>query len=304
MSSQKRQRSRATRVVRGPAIQESGPPLSLGLLDVQILPDRQHPRFLQPARGRLPAGQRARHGLRHAHRPRLDRRLPLSPDQAAGPGGLLHLGRGRDLVPATRGRGSTSTSSTIDEKQHEEIQRRRRNIYDLHDYIRDGADHRVRQPHVPELPHAQLPAALLRRDAADVRRLRGQERRDGLPAQPPRRGPDGGRAGEAGRGLARRGLRRPHPRASRPRLHGGRGGHRLGLPREGPTRAACFVWGSEMGFRMLLSDVYRMVFRYYGSVLDWKNPEFTRVEKARHLALAACGAPFSAAGSPLRRSRR
>ena len=30
----------------------------------------------------------------------------------------------------------------------------------------------------------------------------------------------------------------------------------------------CFVWGSEMGFRMLLSDVYRMVFRYYGSVLD------------------------------------
>ena len=61
---------------------------------------------------------------------------------------------------------------------------------------------------------------------------------------------------------------------------------------------ACFVWGSEMGFRMLLSDVYRMVFRYYGSVLDWKNPEFTGAEKARHLALAAVGAPFSAAGVP------
>ena len=26
----------------------------------------------------------------------------------------------------------------------------------------------------------------------------------------------------------------------------------------------CFVWGSEMGFKVLLSDVYRMVFRYYG----------------------------------------
>ena len=61
----------------------------------------------------------------------------------------------------------------------------------------------------------------------------------------------------------------------------------------------CFVWGSEMGFRVLLSDVYRMVFRYYGSVLDWRNPEFTRGEKARHLALAAVGAPFSAAGVPL-----
>ena len=55
------------------------------------------------------------------------------------------------------------------------------------------------------------------------------------------------------------------------------------------ARARCFVWGSEMGFRMLLSDVYRMVFRYYGSVLDWRNPEFTRGEKARHLALAAVG---------------
>ena len=62
---------------------------------------------------------------------------------------------------------------------------------------------------------------------------------------------------------------------------------------------ACFVWGVEMGFRMLLSDVYRMVFKYYGSVLDWKNPEFSGAEKARHLALAAVGAPFSAAGVPL-----
>ena len=50
---------------------------------------------------------------------------------------------------------------------------------------------------------------------------------------------------------------------------------------------------------MLLSDVYRMVFKYYGSVLDWKNPDFSGAEKARHLALAAFGAPFSAAGVPL-----
>jgi hypothetical protein len=60
----------------------------------------------------------------------------------------------------------------------------------------------------------------------------------------------------------------------------------------------CLVWGGEMGFRVLLSDVYRMVFRYYGSVLDLKSPEYTAGEKARHLALAAMGAPFTAAGVP------
>ena len=122
----------------------------------------------------------------------------------------------------------------IDEKQHEEIQRRRPQHLRPARVPARGADHRLGQPHVPELPDAQLPAALLRGDAADVRHLRGQERRDDLAPQPPGRGPDGRRAGEARRGLARRRLRRPHARAARPRLHGGRGGDRLGVPREGP----------------------------------------------------------------------
>ena len=96
------------------------------------------------------------------------------------------------------------------------------------------------------------------------------------------------------------GLRRPHAGAAGARLHGGRGRDRIAeFLDEDPHAAPASSGASEMGFRMLLSDVYRMVFRYYGSVLDWKNPEFTGAEKARHLALAAFGAPFSAAGVPL-----
>jgi hypothetical protein len=60
----------------------------------------------------------------------------------------------------------------------------------------------------------------------------------------------------------------------------------------------CYVWGSEIGFRRLLTEVYAQVVRYYGSVLDLGNPEFSRGAKARHLALAAVGAPFSAVGVP------
>jgi predicted metal-dependent phosphoesterase TrpH len=60
----------------------------------------------------------------------------------------------------------------------------------------------------------------------------------------------------------------------------------------------CYVWGNEIGFSKLLSEVYAQVVRYYGSVFDFSNPEFTTAEKARHLALAAMGAPFSAVGLP------
>jgi hypothetical protein len=60
----------------------------------------------------------------------------------------------------------------------------------------------------------------------------------------------------------------------------------------------CYVWGTEIGFSNLISEVYSQVFRYYGSVFNFSNPEFTTAEKARHLALAAMGAPFSAVGVP------
>jgi hypothetical protein len=60
----------------------------------------------------------------------------------------------------------------------------------------------------------------------------------------------------------------------------------------------CYVWGTEIGFSNLISEVYTQVVRYYGSVFNFSNPEFTAAEKARHLALAAMGAPFSAVGVP------
>src|SRR4029079_6795553 len=60
----------------------------------------------------------------------------------------------------------------------------------------------------------------------------------------------------------------------------------------------CYVWGTEIGFSNLISEVYSQVFRYYGSVFNFSNPEFSAGEKARHLALAAMGAPFSAVGVP------
>lgn len=60
----------------------------------------------------------------------------------------------------------------------------------------------------------------------------------------------------------------------------------------------CLSWGSEMGFTNVLGDVYRMLGRYYVSVTDFRNPDFTAAEKARHFVLAAAALPFNAAGVP------
>jgi predicted metal-dependent phosphoesterase TrpH len=60
----------------------------------------------------------------------------------------------------------------------------------------------------------------------------------------------------------------------------------------------CYVWGDEIGFSNLITEVYAQVLRYYGSVFNFANPEFSPGEKARHFALAAVGAPFSAVGVP------
>lgn len=92
-------RAGKTRLVLGRSFQEGGPALPLGLLDVQVLPDRQHARLLQPPRGRLSPREAARDGLRDADRSRLDRRLPVPSEQVPGPRRLLHLGRGRNVVP-------------------------------------------------------------------------------------------------------------------------------------------------------------------------------------------------------------
>ncbi len=186
----------------------------------------------------------------------------------------------------------------IDERQHAEIQRRRRNIYDLHAYLHDekilaSANHMFQNYRIRNSPRHYFEQMLQMFDVFEVKNgaMASQHNRlidDLMAVVREKRGAVSLVAGSDAHTLA--------PLA------------RVYTVAEAQTPAEffekirsgeCFVWGSEMGFRLLLSDVYRMVFRYYGSVLDLKNPEFTRGEKARHLALAAVGAPFSAAGVPL-----
>ena len=186
----------------------------------------------------------------------------------------------------------------IDEKQHEEISRRRRNIYDLHDYIREegiiaSANHMFQNYRMRNSPRRYFEEMLRMFDIFEVKNgaMTSHHNRlveDLMAVVREKRGAVSLVAGSDAHTLAP--LARVYTVAE------------AGSVTDFLTKirtGACFVWGSEMGFRMLLSDVYRMVFRYYGSVLDWKNPEFSNAEKARHLAIAAVGAPFSAAGVPL-----
>jgi predicted metal-dependent phosphoesterase TrpH len=186
----------------------------------------------------------------------------------------------------------------IDEKQHEEIQRRRRNIYDLHEYIREegilaSANHMFQNYRMRNSPRRYFEEMLRMFDVFEVKNgaMTSHHNRlveDLMAVVREKRGAVSLVAGSDAHTLGP--LARVYTVAEAASVR-----DFLEKVRTG----ACFVWGNEMGFRMLLSDVYRMVFRYYGSVLDWKNPEFSSAEKARHLALAAVGAPFSAAGVPL-----
>jgi predicted metal-dependent phosphoesterase TrpH len=186
----------------------------------------------------------------------------------------------------------------IDERQHAEIQRRRPNIYDLHDYIREegilaSANHMFQNYRMRNSPRRYLEEMLRMFDVFEVKNgaMTSHHNRlieDLMGVVREKRGAVSLVAGSDAHTLAP--LARVYTIAEAANVR-----EFLEKIRAGQ----CFVWGSEMGFKMLLSDVYRMVFRYYGSVLDWKNPEFTGAEKARHLALAAVGAPFSAAGLPL-----
>src|SRR5262252_9360696 len=186
----------------------------------------------------------------------------------------------------------------IDEKQHDEIQRRRRNIYDLHEYIREegilaSANHMFQNYRMRNSPRRYFEEMLRMFDVFEVKNgaMTSHHNRlveDLMAVVREKRGAVSLVAGSDAHTLA--------PLA---RVYTVAEAQTVSDFLEKVRTGACFVWGVEMGFRMLLSDVYRMVFRYYGSVLDWKNPEFSGAEKARHLALAAVGAPFSAAGVPL-----
>jgi predicted metal-dependent phosphoesterase TrpH len=186
----------------------------------------------------------------------------------------------------------------IDERQHAEIQRRRPNIYDLHDYIREegilaSANHMFQNYRMRNSPRRYLEEMLRMFDVFEVKNgaMTSHHNRlieDLMGVVREKRGAVSLVAGSDAHTLAP--LARVYTIAEAANVR-----EFLEKIRAGQ----CFVWGSEMGFKMLLSDVYRMVFRYYGSVLDWKNPEFTGAEKARHLALAP-SAPRSRGGPPAR----
>lgn len=185
----------------------------------------------------------------------------------------------------------------ITEGQHAEIQRRRRNIFDLHAYLSDekilaSANHLFQNYRLRNSPRQYFEQMLQMFDVFEVKNgaMASQHNRlieDLMAVVREKRGAVSLVAGSDAHTLSPLARVYTVAEAQTPAEF-------LDKIRTGE----CFVWGSEMGFRVLLSDVYRMVFRYYGSVLDFKNPEFTRGEKARHLALAAVGAPFSAAGVP------
>ena len=199
--------------------------------------------------------------------------------------------------PATRQRIHVNVFD-IDERQHEEIQRRRGNIYELHEYIKEeriiaSANHMFQNYRMRNSPRHYFEEMLRMFDVFEVKNgaMASQHNRlveDLMAVVREKRGDVSLVAGSDAHTLGP--LARVYTVAEADSV-----AEFLDKVRFGQ----CFVWGAEMGFRVLLSDVYRMVFRYYGSVLDLKNPEFTRGEKARHLALAAVGAPFSAAGVPL-----
>ena len=185
----------------------------------------------------------------------------------------------------------------ITERQHAEICRLRANIYDLHAYLKQesilaSANHMFQNYRMRNSPRQYLEEMLRMFDVFEVKNgaMASQHNRlieDLMAVVREKHGAVSLVAGSDAHTLSPLALVYTVAEADTYRdfLNRVRGGE-------------CFVWGSEMGFRVLLSDVYRMVFRYYSSVLDLKNPEFTRGEKARHLALAAVGAPFSAAGVP------
>jgi predicted metal-dependent phosphoesterase TrpH len=68
----------------------------------------------------------------------------------------------------------------------------------------------------------------------------------------------------------------------------------LGSIRQGRAVA----WGTEQGFTRVLLDVYGLLGKFYRSVTDFKNPDYTAAQKARHFILAAAALPINVAGIP------
>jgi predicted metal-dependent phosphoesterase TrpH len=61
----------------------------------------------------------------------------------------------------------------------------------------------------------------------------------------------------------------------------------------------CFAWGSEMRFRDLVSDIYLLILSYYGQTsVDFRSREYTTSDKTIQLFGRLAGIPVSIAGLP------
>src|SRR6266511_4275208 len=168
----------------------------------------------------------------------------------------------------------------ITERQHAEIQRLRDNLYDVHEYLRQehilaSANHMFQNYRMRNSPRQYFEEMLRMFDVFEVKNgaMASQHNRlveDLMAVVREKRGDVSLVAGSDAHTLGP--LARVYTVAEAESVP-----HFLEKVRLGE----CLVWGSEMGFRVLLSDVYRIVFRDYSSVFDLKHPESTRGEKAR-----------------------
>ncbi len=68
---------------------------------------------------------------------------------------------------------------------------------------------------------------------------------------------------------------------------------------ENVRRGDCFAWGSEMRFRDLVADIYLLMLAYHGeTVNDFRSSEYTAMDKTIQLAARLASIPTAISGLP------
>ena len=68
---------------------------------------------------------------------------------------------------------------------------------------------------------------------------------------------------------------------------------------ENVRRGECFAWGSEMRFRDLVADIYLLMIAYHGqTVSDFRSPDYTAMDKTIQLAARLASIPTAISGIP------
>lgn len=68
---------------------------------------------------------------------------------------------------------------------------------------------------------------------------------------------------------------------------------------ENVRNGRCFAWGEEMRFRELVSDIYLLIFAYYREAgSDWRSTDYTPSDKTMQIVGRLAGIPTSLTGLP------